>query len=237
MSKMFYHCGSLQSMDISTWNLENLELMEGTFSNCKKLKEIKFPENFTAAKNMSNVFYNCWSLEEIDFSNWNTEKTEDISNMLSGCEKLKIILYNPEKTYFENAVNLERTFSGCKSLEELDLSQWNADFAENMKGIFSSCPKLKQITFAEKFGIAVKDLSEAFKGCESLEYVDISNFYLENVKNISGFFNGCKNLKYVEMPKSNPTIAQNSLDEVFVGCPNLDYVDLLFLYQLQKITL
>ena len=39
---------------------------------------------------MSNIFYNCKSLEKIpDISKWNTDKVTDMHNIFSGCELLK----------------------------------------------------------------------------------------------------------------------------------------------------
>jgi len=60
-------------------------------------------------------------------------------------------------------------FSGCSSLKNLDLSNFNTQNATNMSFIFS--------------------------GCSSLNNLNISNFNTQNVTNMDGMFDGCSSLK------------------------------------------
>ena len=56
-------------------------------------------------------------------------------------------------------------FSGCSSLKELNLSNFNTNNVINMYGMF--------------------------KGCSSLKELNISNFNTNNVTNMEGMFYGC----------------------------------------------
>ena len=66
---------------------------------------------------MSSMFYNCKNLNEIDLSNFNTNKVNDMSEM----------------------------FSYCSSLNLLDLSSFNVQKSTNLNGIFYNINKKCEI--------------------------------------------------------------------------------------------
>ena len=47
---MFHQCVELESLDLSNFNTANVTDMEGMFSKCTKLKEIKGLNNFITSK-------------------------------------------------------------------------------------------------------------------------------------------------------------------------------------------
>ena len=61
---MFYECSSLKSIDLSSFNTNNV-------------------------KDMSDMFFKCSSLESIDLSSFNTNNVTNMSNMFGGCSSLK----------------------------------------------------------------------------------------------------------------------------------------------------
>ena len=79
------------------------------FQECMALKKINF-NNFNA-KNVicHRMFYNGFSLEELDLGNFNVDNATSMVSMLVGCqEKLKIemiIRYNIKKEAFEDIPN------------------------------------------------------------------------------------------------------------------------------------
>ena len=58
----------------------------------------------------------------------------------------------------------------CKSIQKLNLSNFNTS--------------------------RLKFLTETFKGCESLTSIALPNFNFSKLKGVSEIFNGCKNLKH-----------------------------------------
>ena len=64
MNKMFYQCNSLQSLDLSNWNVSNLT-------------------------DMSFMFYECESLQSLDLSNWDVSNVANMSYMFKRCESLQ----------------------------------------------------------------------------------------------------------------------------------------------------
>ena len=64
MENMFYNCNRLISLDVSSFNTNNV-------------------------KNMCGMFYGCSSLEELNLSNFNTNNVTTMSYMFYGCDELK----------------------------------------------------------------------------------------------------------------------------------------------------
>ena len=64
MGCMFYGCSSLNNIDLSNFNTNNVT-------------------------NMKGLFYGCSSLNNIDLSNFNTNKVTNMNDMFYGCKALK----------------------------------------------------------------------------------------------------------------------------------------------------
>ncbi|TLQ04069.1 BspA family leucine-rich repeat surface protein [Pediococcus stilesii] len=89
----------LKSLDISTWNFDNMEDMGAAFANDESLTSVKGHLKVTnKVKNISSLFSNDSSLTDLDVSNW------DISNV-----------------YFDG---IDSVFSGTTNLQKIDMSAW-----------------------------------------------------------------------------------------------------------------
>ena len=66
--------------------------------NCSSLINLVF-SNFNTENviNMGRVFKNCSSLINLDLSNFNTRNNHNVSYIFAGCSKLKIIITNDFK--------------------------------------------------------------------------------------------------------------------------------------------
>ena len=95
MSVMISNCEQLKSVgDISKWNVSKVEDMQGMFSNCKQLKSVGDLSNWVVSnvKYMSHMFYYCKQLKSVgDLSNWNISKVEDMTSMFESCKQLKSV--------------------------------------------------------------------------------------------------------------------------------------------------
>ena len=87
----FKKCTNIISLDLSNFNIPNIIDMEDMFSECNKLKEIKGINKIITNKvtNMSGLFNECFELEYLDLSNFNTANVTDMSFMFNHCHKLK----------------------------------------------------------------------------------------------------------------------------------------------------
>ena len=167
-SWMFYGCGSLESIDLSLFNTNNVN-------------------------NMKNMFFRCSSLKSIDLSSFNTTNVNSMEEMFFGCSSLKSIdLYSFNTT---NVNNMSGMFLRCSSLKSIDLSSFNTINVNNMKDMFSECSSLKSIDLSSLNTINVNNMSGMFFGCSSLKSIDLSSFNTINVNKMESMFIGCSSLK------------------------------------------
>ena len=90
-------------------------------------------------------------------------------------------------------------FSGCNSLESINLSNFNTSSARNMQGMFFSCNSLRFLDLSNFDTSKVYNMENMFNGCSSLRFLDISNFNLKNLGTCSEMFSNCKNLGYIKL--------------------------------------
>ena len=67
---MFKNCINLESLDLSSFNTNNVTDMTEMFSGCSSLKNLKFSDSFNTSnvQNMSKMFQNCSSLEYLNLN-------------------------------------------------------------------------------------------------------------------------------------------------------------------------
>ena len=89
---MFKNCASLTSIDLSSFDTENVINMTQTFYQCPLIKSINL-SNFNT-KNLelaSSMFEGCKSLTSINLSSWVNTKIDNIWNIFKDCASLKHI--------------------------------------------------------------------------------------------------------------------------------------------------
>ena len=74
--------------------------------------------SYNLITNMSYMFYNCFSLKEINLSSFNTSQVTNMSYMFSGCSSLKEINLSSFNT--NQVTNMSDMFTNCSSLDELN---------------------------------------------------------------------------------------------------------------------
>ena len=141
ISYMFYRCYSLESIDFSSFNSNNVTNMICLLDECTSLKSVNLSSfNTNNVNNMSFLFKLCYSLESIDLSSFNTNNVNKMKSMFYFCKTLKSLDLSKFDTY--NTTNMRRMFSHCYSLKSLDLSSFNTNKETNMTEIFHGCYSL-----------------------------------------------------------------------------------------------
>lgn len=81
----FYNCSSLVSVDISGFDVSNIDNMNKLFEGCSSLKSVKLPDDFNTSKvkTMRAMFKNC-PLLALDCSGWDTTSLTDITSFNEG---------------------------------------------------------------------------------------------------------------------------------------------------------
>jgi len=217
---MFCGCESLENIDLSNFNTQNVTNMENMFSDCKSLKNIDLSNfNTQNVTNMNHIFFDCKLLTNIDLSNFNTQNVTNMKSMFSFCKSLTNIDLSNFNT--QHVTNMEYIFYGCKSLTNIDLSNFNTQNVINMKSMFKWCKSLTNIDLSNFNTQNVTNMESMFSGCESLTNIDLSNFNAQNVTNMESMFSGCESLTNIDLSNFNTQNVTN-MELMFYGCKSLN---------------
>lgn len=95
----FNGCRNLEKLDLSSYDLTDMRELEYTFKGCKNLTELKFPKEIVIKiQKIGAAFSDCSSLKTLDLSNFDMTKLKEGDS---------------------SAYTLDKTFSGCTALEEI----------------------------------------------------------------------------------------------------------------------
>ena len=117
----------------------------------------------------------------------------DTSLMFYKCKSLKNIDLSNFNT--KNVTNMRDMFSWCESLVNINLSKFNTENVTDMYGMFCGCKSLVNLNLSNFSTKNVTDMDLMFCGCKSLTDINLENFNTENVTGICDMFSGCKCLK------------------------------------------
>lgn len=122
---MFRDCTSLVTLDLSTWELYNSGLTnapsnytyKGMFKGCTSLVNISMPTsgNFNSIYDISELFYKCHSLVNVDMSSLKFDKPVEADYMFYDCSALESVkLYNMQ--FYPPKGNINNMFRCCGAL-------------------------------------------------------------------------------------------------------------------------
>ena len=249
-SFMFYGCNNITSIDLSSFNSQNVTNMSGMFYGCSNLSKIDF-YSFDTQKvlNMSGMFAGCSNLTDIDLTSFITQKITNMSLMFCGCSKLSNIDLSTFNTYnvinmfslfcqcskikkiilssfnTQNVINMSGMFEGCIKLTNLDLSSFNTKNVNNMSDMFSACCNLVNIDLTKFDTQNVVNMSGMFRQCYNLLKINLSSFNIKNVTDMSCMFDRCSNLLFIDLSSFNSEKV-NNISGIFNECINITYIDL-----------
>ena len=108
-------------------------------------------------------------------------------------------------------------FSGCRSIESIDLSYFETPSLINLEEMFYDCKSVKSIDLSNFKTSLVTNMDNMFSGCSSLKYLDISHFSMEKISKVDSMFENLINLKYINLYKAqdaNDLIANSELNNI-----------------------
>ena len=119
-----------------------------------------------AAKNSRSVFNIKSKLVNISFTNLDTQKVTDMSNMFYGCRGLTTLDLSSFDT--QNVTNMNYMFSGCSGMTALDLSPIDTQNVTDMYSMFYGCSGLTALNLSTLDTQNVKYMGFMFSGCSGL---------------------------------------------------------------------
>ena len=94
-SYMFFGCTNLTSIDLSSFDTENVTNMSYMFCGCSNLRNINLSSFCTNnVTNMICTFSDCSNLTNLDLSSFDTKNVINMNSMFSWCSKLKTVTIN-----------------------------------------------------------------------------------------------------------------------------------------------
>ncbi|MCR4922260.1 MAG: BspA family leucine-rich repeat surface protein [Bacteroidaceae bacterium] len=246
MSRMFYNCSKLTSLDLSTFNTANVTNMYYMFYNCSKLKSVDLSSfdtgkvttmggmfrgctvlsslnitkfNTVKVENFAEMFYECAGLTTLDVSKLNTGAAKLMNHMFYGCTKVKDLDVLKFSTY--NVTNMKSMFYGCAAITGLSVYNWNVQNVTNMSYMFYGCSKLDCLN-AEKWNTAkVTDMSYMFYNCPLLRWVRSDKWKTSNVTTMAYMFKDCAKLSDLRVGDFDVSKV-TTMQSMFSGCSTLD---------------
>ena len=179
-------------------------------SNNLKIKK----DEFDKYKNEKEIKDNC----QIEINN----NVIDFNYFYNFKEKGK---YNIKYIFNNHIIKADYLFSNCKSLINIDLSNFKTKKVNDMSYMCSWCESLIDINLNNFYSNLVTDISYMFFWCESLTNIDLSNFNSHNVTNMSYMFGGCESLKNINITNFD-TQNVNNMSHMFSWCKSLTNIDL-----------
>lgn len=176
---------------------------------------------------MSDMFSELHSLEEVEFRHINTQAVTNMQGMFAGCSALKHI--DLSKFDGSSLKDISGIFNECYALENISFGSFKAPRLENMDFAFASCTSIQNIDLNSlKTSTSLKSMNSTFRSCRGLESIDISNLNLNKVETFECCFYNCVNLVKIKMPhsKNMELHSATTLEAMFQNCEKLTGVDL-----------
>ena len=158
--------------------------------------------------NMSQMFWSCESLTELDVSGFDTSNVTYMVEMFSYCESLTTLDASGFDT--SNVTDMDSMFWGCEGLKALDVSGWDTSNVTDMYSMFWECESLTTLDLSAFDTSNVTDMSYMFRGCRGLKALDVSGFDTSNVECVKYMFYDCSAVTQEDVGKldlSNATDA------------------------------
>ena len=136
MSGLFHKFEGILKIDVSKWDVSNVENMDSMFKGCINLEEIIGIEKWDVSnvENMEDMFYEC-KLFNQDISGWDVSNVKNMEDMFYRCYEFNKPLNNWDVSSVEN---MQDMFRSCEKFNQ-DISKWNVSKVTNNSCMFFYC--------------------------------------------------------------------------------------------------
>lgn len=195
ISAVFYNCYSLRQITgISNWTFTTKSPMTDMFRNCYSLQNLDISGwGVSTITGFATMFYNCQNLKTLDLSRWTvSNNATTFSEMFYGCFNLQYININPANWNTSNVTTMMGMFRFCFSLKTLpDITQWNLNKVTTLQYIFYNCSAVTQLNLPNLNLPACTRIDYMFSVMSSIKSINISNWSIPALTtNLTGFLSG-----------------------------------------------
>ena len=214
MPESYWKASEMWNNDVYAWAYENNGYYDIYYAAAGG---VEAPESCT------NLFKDLTALEHIEFHNFDTSHTKDMSGMFAGCINLTDL--NVENFDTSNVTNMSYLFYGCTRLENLSIEDWNVKNVTDFHGMFSHCESLKDLDLHNWNTIKAYSMADMFRFCYSLASLDVSGFKTHNLVDMSYMFADCSSLTSLSLNSFN-TSKVVSMEGTFCKMTSLTALDI-----------
>ena len=143
--------------------------------------------------NCDNMFDNLQNIEEINLSNFNGSNVLSMKYMFINMVNVKTIIF-PTNFDVSKVESMYRMFSGCASLESVNLNGFITTNLNNMEWMFYNCSSLETLVLSSFDTSKVTTMNFTFSHCSNLNNLNINNWNTGLVVGMKEMFNLCKSL-------------------------------------------
>ncbi len=192
----------------------------GWFANMDHLKAIEGLEHLNTSKtnNMSGMFYGCEKLTQLNLSGFVTDNVTNMEAMFGDCHSLQELNLSSFRT--SKVTSMSWMFFNCEKLTQLDLSSFSTESVTNMESMFAGCASLQELDLSGFRNTNTTDMSYLFQGCEKLSKLNLYGFRTDKVTDMRSMFKGCSSLKELDLASIYTRYVKYA-DEMFSGCSEL----------------
>ncbi|MBQ3617626.1 MAG: BspA family leucine-rich repeat surface protein [Bacteroidales bacterium] len=217
-----FYCDNQKTTHSGAMNLNEGYTVPDWNNNASGIFTVEFTESFQDARPTTcfDWFYLCTNLTEIKGIQYlNTSEVTDMSNMFSGCETLESLDLSGFNT--EKVTDMSFMFRNCKAIKSLDLSSFNTARVANMEYMFNFCSALESLDLSSFNTSGVTKMSDMFAKCSVLTTLDLSRFNTSMVKGMENMFFSCSALETILVGSGWNVDKVTSSAQMFFLCTNL----------------
>ena len=237
MSEAFVNCTSLRTVIADNVKFNNSNDILNLFSGCSSLETIQGIETWNTSKitSTNGTFENCRSLKEVDISNWDLSKVTSMNSMFKNCINITRVIM-PTNT--PSLTTVSSMFHSCQSLLEIPFFNTSkvTHFGGNASGMCQGCSSIT--SFPDFDYSSAKYVTRIIGNCNNLRTINFTNMpngvnLNDNYGNGSITGDGCRQLVEInglnltDCTMGNPTLlgGVTSLENLnVIGTMNVSFI-------------
>lgn len=237
MSEAFVNCTSLRTVIADNVKFNNSNDILNLFSGCSSLETIQGIETWNTSKitSTNGTFQDCRSLKEVDISNWDLSKVTSMNSMFKNCINITRVIM-PTNT--PSLITVVSMFHSCQSLLEIPFFNTSkvTHFGGNGMGMCQGCSSIT--SFPDFDYSSAKYVTRIIGACKNLRTINFTNMpngvnLNDNYSNGSITGDGCgqlveiNGLNLTDCTMGNPTLlgGVSSLENLnVIGTMNVSFI-------------
>ena len=199
----------LTTIDLSGMKASNVKNMSKMFYNCPSLKTVNLSKlDAPVLTNMTNMFAvdnkTISSLETVDLSGINVPNLTKMGGMFVRCSSLETVDLSGIIVHDSKTLAINSMFENCSALTSLNLSGFDAPMVSSMKMMFKNCSALTTLDLKDLYNTYPKNrktttaatTNSMFEGCSNLKSIFVDDRRWSKVNKGGGdMFKGCNSLE------------------------------------------